>query len=399
MAGRERLVTGSFLLVSLSSFGYFLALGATLPTLPLYISGPLRGGSVAVGIVIGIFSVTAIVMRPIAGRLGDRRGRKLLVASGTGIIAVALLLMPLSEAMTRSSKIGALAFVVAVRLAMGVGEAFLFTGAVTMIGDLAPPGRQSEAVSFFTLSLYGGLGIGAIIGEAVMTNLGYSSLWLVAAALAGAGFLLALPLGETRPDGAGDQPGRLVHRAAIAPGSIMAMSVWAYAGFNAFLPLYIGGLHAKAGPVFVVYSFVVVAVRLFGARLPDRYGPTIAATTSLIGTAVGLVIVALVRSLPGLYAGTVILALGQSLAFPALLGMAMRGAPASERGSVVGTFTAFVDIGFGLGPVASGGIAVVFGYRGVFISLAAVAILGLIVLAVRQNRALRQAVAQVEGSG
>ena len=51
-----------------------LAVGATLPVLPRYVKGPLGGGDVAVGIVIGAFAITGLACRPLAGHLADRRG-------------------------------------------------------------------------------------------------------------------------------------------------------------------------------------------------------------------------------------------------------------------------------------------------------------------------------------
>ena len=62
------------------------------------------------------------------------------------------------------------------------------------------------------------------------------------------------------------------------------------------------------------------------------------------------------------------------------MALAVRRAPASERSSVVGTFTAFVDLAFGLGPVSLGAIAGTFGYRATFAAAAVVSAAGLALL-------------------
>ncbi len=60
--------------------------------------------------------------------------------------------------------------------------------------------------------------------------------------------------------------------------------------------------------------------------------------------------------------------------------LAMVGAPPSQRGSVAGTFSAFIDLGFGLGPITLGVIAAHFGYADAFLASGLVALAGLALL-------------------
>jgi hypothetical protein len=59
--------TPPFVLLALASLAYFTAAGMLIPALPRYVAGPLGGGDVAVGVVFGIFSVSAVLLRPAAG--------------------------------------------------------------------------------------------------------------------------------------------------------------------------------------------------------------------------------------------------------------------------------------------------------------------------------------------
>ena len=61
--------------------------------------------------------------------------------------------------------------------------------------------------------------------------------------------------------------------------------------------------------------------------------------------------------------------------------LAVNGAPASERSSVVGTFTAFTELGFAVGALTLGAIASSVGYEGIFVVCATGPLLGLLVLA------------------
>ena len=126
---RPPLVTPTFVLVTCTTFAYFIAVGVLLPTLPLYVRGPLGGGSVEVGIVVGAFAVTSLVLRPFAGRVGDARGRRILLLVGGALTALSGLGYVAA---------GSVATIVAFRLLAGVAEACFFVGAAAAINDLAP---------------------------------------------------------------------------------------------------------------------------------------------------------------------------------------------------------------------------------------------------------------------
>jgi MFS family permease len=76
----------------------------------------------------------------------------------------------------------------------------------------------------------------------------------------------------------------------------------------------------------------------------------------------------------------VIVGLGHALAFPSLMTLAVNAAPAGERSSVVGTFTAFTELGFLVGSLTLGAVASAAGYDGVFVVCAAGPLLGALVL-------------------
>ncbi len=363
----------------LANFAYFLAVGATLPVLPRFVEGPLGGSSFAVGLAIGSFSLSAVLLRPLSGRLGDSRGRRLLIIGGGGIVALSLLAYVPTDSLW---------VLVLWRLVSGVGEAFFYVGAASAINDLAPDERRGEALSYFSLSLFAGIGLGPVLGETVLNVSGYDAAWLTAALFAAGAGLVGLAIPETRPqDERGGEFARLVHPAALIPGTVLAASIWGLAAFTAFVPLYalIVGLDGSRF-LFAGHSAIVFAIRLFGARLPDRLGAQVSATGALACSATGFAIIALWRDPAGLILGMVVWSVGHSLAFPALMTLAVRSAPARERGAVVGTFTAFFDASFGLGAVSAGTIVEVLGYRGGFLSASVAAIGGLTLLQVRRSR-------------
>ena len=90
--------------------------------------------------------------------------------------------------------------------------------------------------------------------------------------------------------------------------------------------------------------------------------------------------VALLPTTVGLYLGVSVFAVGQALAFPAIMLMAVRRAPAERRGAAVGTVSAALDLAFGLGGVSLGLVAESFGYPAVFAAAGLVAVAGMLLL-------------------
>jgi MFS family permease len=374
VARRQPLLTPRFLLIVLAGLLYFIAIGMLLPVVPLYVEERLGGSAAAVGAAVGAIFVGAVVLRPYVGRLGDRIGRRVLIIVGALIIAVTTAL---------SGVVEALPFLVGIRLIGGAGEAAFFVGAATMITDLAPVERRGEALSYWSVSIYGGLAAGPALGEAVLGDDRYTLVFLVAATIAVAAAALGFGTEEVeRPTGL-RPTGPLWNRAALGPGSVLFLGLAGLAAFLAFARLYADELGmGGAEAVFLLYGGLVLCVRIVGARLPDVLGPRRAGTAALVTTAAGMATMAAWRSPVGLLLGTAVFAAGMSLLYPALLVLALASASDAERGSVVGTFSSFFDLSQGLGALMLGGVAQLTGYRGAFTAAAGLALLGLLVLRV-----------------
>jgi MFS family permease len=371
----ERLLTRPFALAVLAELAMCMSIGMLLVILPVYANDELGAGSFGVALAVGAVSPMILVSQPIAGRIGDRKGRRVLIVSGALIAALSVLGYALSTS---------LELLIAFRLFTGLGEAALLVGAATMVTDLAPERRRGEALSIYSLGLWGGLALGPLLGELLLGDDRFHLVWFVAAGFC----LLAAAIGTTLPETAPPRPevdpwtrSRLLHPAAVGPGLVLAVTVFGFAGLGTFAALYARELGMDgAGAVFLVFSVVVVATRIVARKAPDRLGPRRASGTALILISAGLLTIGLWNAPAGLYVGTVVLAFGQALAFPALMTLAVNGAPASERSSVVGTFTAFTELGFAVGAISLGAIATHLGYGGVFIVCAVGPLVGALLL-------------------
>ncbi len=382
-AAPERLVTPLFALITVSGLCYFVAVGSLLPTLPRYVEDELGGGGVSVGLVVGAFAVSAALVRPLAGRLGDIVGRRTMAVVGSAIVAVSILPLGLVRAVW---------FLVAIRLVTGLGEAGFFIGAATAAQDLSPDHRRGEAASFFSIAIYGGLAFGPAGGEFVYRHYGPSTTWVTAAGLAALSTVLAafIPRELGRVENPTPRRG-ILHPAAILPGSVLLLGLIGFAGFSAFVPLYVDEIGVSdAGPFFLGYGLIVLAVRVVGAKVPDRFGAVRTSTFALSSIAVGIGTVAAVPSVTGLWIGTVLLSMGMSLLFPALFILAVNRAPSTERSHAVGTFSLFFDLSQGLGAPLLGVLVTLFdAERAAFVGGAVMAVAGLVLA----NTRLRTSIA------
>ncbi len=371
--GEARLFTRAFIALSAAELAYFTADGLLIPATPLFASGPLGADPVGVGFAVGAFSVTALILRPFAGRLADRRGRRPLLVGGALLFAVVVAAHELAPS---------LAVLIGLRLLLGVAEAFFFVAGFAAVADLAPPGRTGEALSVNSLALYLGIAIGPLIGEVLIDLGGFPLAWAGGAALALTAALIALSIPETAdPDRVVDPSAPLISRAAIGPSLGLLTGLAGMAGFLAFVTLYARDLGMDGSRlVLLEFGLIVVGCRLVFARLPDRVPPYRLGSAALAAIAVGLTVVAGVGTVEGLLIGAGIMAVGVAFTTPAFFRAIFSEVRPSERGAASGTASAVIDLAFGGGPmllglvVGAASIAAAFGVGAAIAAVGALAV-------------------------
>jgi MFS family permease len=371
-SARPRLVTPRFALVVVCGIFYFLSIGVVLPAVPRFVKDELNGGSIAVGIAVGALFVGAVILRPLAGRVGDRYGRKLLVIAGATTVGVSMLGYALAHSLGQ---------LVAARVLTGLGEAAFFVGAATMITDLAPVERRGEAISYWSVAVYCGFAFGPALGETVQHHFGYTTLWLVAAGLGFTSAVLGCFTTEIEREPHTGPPQPLINRRALGPGGVLFAGLIATAAFGAFVPLYVDDVGIDdAAIVFVVFGGLVLLIRVLGARLPDILGGARAGTVALIATAAGMSLMALWSTAVGLMVGVAVFAVGSAFMYPAMLLLALEGSTEQDRGSAVGTISSCFDLSQGVGSLVVGGVAALTSYQGAFAAGAVGAVVGAAIL-------------------
>ncbi len=349
------------------TFSGLLAVGAVLPVLPRYVHGPLDAGNIGVGVVIGSYAITGLLLRPLAGRFADRRGRKPAVLLGSVLVAVAgfLYLLPL----------GVLGLIGA-RLVLGAGEGTVFTAGSAWIVDIAPPDRRGRVIGLYGLAVWSGLSVGPLVGELLLHASGYTLVWLFAGAAPLVGALIALRLPDPfHPKPGDDEHQPLIAREAVRPGGALALASLGYATVASFVVLHLDARGIGHGAVvFGVFATMVVLTRLVGGDLPDRVGPARVATAAAIVEAVGLAMMGVAGTLAIAIAGAMAMGAAFSLLYPSLSLIVVARIPETRRGAALGTFTAFFDAGIGFGAPLAGIAAALTDYEGAFLFAATIAL-------------------------
>ncbi len=348
--GDERLFTAAFITLGVADLAYFTAIGVTIHTLPLYVTGPIGSDEAGAGLAFGAFGITALVCRPFAGRLSDTHGRRPLLVAGALLCGLSMVLMPYVDG---------LAAIVVLRLLQGVAEAAFFVAGFALLADLAPPARMGEALSYNSLGLYLGIAFGPPLAEVVLEHTDFATAWFVATGLCVLAAVLVLGIREpgiTLVDG--DGHGRLIHRPGIPISLGFFASLASVSGFLAFASLHSADVGmSNTSLALLTYGCVVVACRIVFAKVPDRLPSLPLACGSLVAIGVGLLLTALWQTPAGLLVGVSVMAVGVSFSTPAFFAAIFATARPSERGAAAGTASAFIDLGLGFGPIALGLVA------------------------------------------
>ena len=381
----ERLVTGAFVRLTVADVAYFASVGVAIYTLPLWVTGPVGSDKSGAGLAFGAFAVSALILRPFAGRLADTRGRHPLLVGGALLSALGMLGTAYAES---------LVLVVLLRLILGVAEAAFFVASIAALIDLAPASRIGEAISYNSLGHYLGLAFGPPLAELLVRTGGFRAAWYGAAMLSLIATAVAAKITNIRSAAPTDRPAKLIHWKAVPVALGFFASVVAMGAIFAFGSLQANavGLMPTSTPLFV-YGLVVVAGRLSLARFLDRFRPLWLGAVALMIIASGLLIMALWNTPIGVTLGAGLLAFGVTLEHAGFLLRDLRNGSTRRTRCRLGYGKHVLDLAMGGGPMLLGLAAQASGIPFAFGIAAAVALLGCvwILVLLRMSRSLSTA--------
>lgn len=341
-----------------ATFLGFVGMGTVLPELAPHVRFDLGGSDRTVGFVIGIFSVVALASRIVSGPLADGKGRKVAFLTGLGSCAVAgsFYLLPIG---LTGIWIG--------RCLQGFGEACLYTGAAAWAVEIAGVERSAQALGYISTGIWGGLSAGPAIGTWLGTFT-HAAIFQIVAGFLGFVLLTRVPEHFT-PHHEGRRlrwPSRSLLLAGLGVGFVNVH----YPVMTGFLKLHLAHHGNSGNAAFTAYAAAMMCSRFLLGGLPDRVHPRLTFYFGVSAMATALVILAWGPPPVLAIAAAGLLGLGFSFPFSSIASIVMRRTAAHERGSTVGTLSAFYDLFVGTGSFAAGAVAADFGYSATFLMAA-----------------------------
>ena len=389
---KERLWTGQFLFLILVSFITAVGFNMVYTMIVDYSKNTLGAGLTVSGVIAGIFSITALCIRPFAGAASDRFNKKWICVFATILIAlssVGYALVPDVSSM------------LVMRILHGAAFGVSGTANIALVSTCIPRSRMGEGLGFYGLGQVFAQAVGPSMGAAIQEAFGYRTLFFLIAGLTAVGVILLIQFPyknqetaekEAEREKTDSKKSRFSWRSLIA----MDVAVFALIGglfsfangiVNSFLKIFCDERHiAGYMSFFTVSAVVLFGMRLLIGRLADKSGLTWIVNLSLLASIGAMVLIGRATILPMILAAAVLKAAGQGGGQISLQAECIKKAGPLRSGVAASTFYIGADIGQGVGPVIGGAISSAWGYESAFWMTAAILAAGILVFNVYQKR-------------
>lgn len=358
----EKIWTRDFVLICFANFFIFLCFQMTLPTLPLFVK-ELGGSDQLIGMIVGIFTFSALAFRPYAGHALESKGRRFVYMLGLGIFILSV---------GSFAFVTSIAFLFGIRIIQGIGWGFSTTASGTIATDIIPPKRRGEGMGYFGLSGNLALALGPTLGLTLVGKISFSSLFIICASLGLMALILSSSIQykqvEQSPHKSTTVKFDIYEKTALKPSLLLFFITVTFGGIASFLPLYaaeknIGGIEAY----FLTYALFLLISRTFAGRIYDQKGHLYVFLPGAFFIFGAMILLAWLPNTTVMVVAAAIYGLGFGSVQPALQAWAVDQAAANRKGMANATFSSFFDLGVGIGAITFGQIAYISGYHVIYI--------------------------------
>lgn len=367
--------TRDFILAFVANFFMAFSFYLLMPTLPVHLIQTMRATPAMAGVVMAVYVVAGLCIRPFSGFLIDYFPRKKFYVAVFALFTLCGVLY-----------FGAVAvwIFIAVRLLHGLVWGLIIPAGNTIAIDIVPAERRGEGIGYYGMSMNIAMALGPLLGIVLQDHLDFR--WVVGGA-AGTSLLgLLVSLWIRVPFHAPHVHAvlsldRFILRKGIPGAVAMLFLTVSYGLLLAYASLY-GKMYNIAGTgfFFVLISVGFILSRMLCSSLLDKgwtvrlalLGATVA-TVALV--ALGLFPVAAVYFVVALLLG-----FAYGIGFPALQNWIIQRAEHHQRGTANSTFFTAFDLGVGAGMLFGGQMAQVSSLSNAWLASAGCAVVSILVL-------------------
>ena len=152
---KDKLVTRGYCLILAANFLLYFAFYLILPVLPFYLTEVFQAGNATVGIVLSVYTVAALCIRPFSGYLLDSFARKPLY-----LLAYFVFIAVFAGYIWA----GTLSLFIMFRVVHGLAFGMVTVAGNTIVIDITPSSRRGEGVGYYGLMNNIAMSIGPMTG-------------------------------------------------------------------------------------------------------------------------------------------------------------------------------------------------------------------------------------------
>lgn len=382
----DALWTRDFVIIFLVNLFIFVSFQMLLPTLPVY-AKHLGGQETAMGMIIGAFTVSALLVRPFAGQVLDSRGRR-----GPLLLGLAVFMLSVLAYNWAFSIIALLAF----RFLHGFGWGIISTAAGTVATDLIPRKRLGEGMGYFGLTSTISMAIAPVIGLYILNRAGFPTLFYTSTILTIIALVLAVLIRYPRVENKGQSVRgfkALIEPKAIRPSVSLLLVATTYGAVVSFIAIY-AGQHGitNIGIFFTVYALALTVTRPLSGILADRRGFDVVVLPGMVLVIAAMLVLSQAQQLWMFLLAGVLYGVGFGGMMPSLQALAVKDVVPARRGAANSTFFSAFDLGIGLGAVMWGVVAQATSYAVMYQLSAIPGVLALVSYLVLKDKAKKDQV-------
>ena len=348
---KETIFTKNVVLVMAAAFFFMFSNMYCNPLINGY-AKELGASSAFAGVIVGMMSIVAMFLRPIAGNLTDHFSKYQLSFIGGLLSFVGVL----GYVFTPNSTL-----LLIFRLVNGLGYVLCTICMTTWLSYLVPFSHVGEAMSFYGLMNALAMALAPAISIDLYRVIGYR-LAIVISAVAALMVVVTIQFVGNRAQPAKDvQPVsihhlKIIQRDSVPVAAMVGLFAIPYFATQADIVTYVEQRHLSiaVGAYFMIYAVVLLAIRLVLRNQFDtvRFGVWLLA--SVLATVFYLIMLAVMDNNWEMALAAAGMALGYGTIYSVCQSTAMMLAPATDRGLASATFFLGIDIGMSLGPIVGG---------------------------------------------